>query len=429
MAESPYLQSQPYPRRNSMIRDSSRSRYGVGKAPSSRSRASRASISGPAPQVQNSNNSNNNSSSSNNNVAPVPAQAIFIPSSAPPSQQWGHSFPGTVPNNDTSNQRRLSLTDYNPSPSSLPHEPLMDDNKQSESVNERRRRRRESHNAVERRRRDNINERIAELATLLPDELLLDVGPPNARTNKQQQNNSDITPLSPAKSSLPTDFGRLATLDETSVADLSQQSPNLQSTPSASHQKQQAVAAAAAGKPNKGVILRKSVEYIRYLQQIVEVQSTNAREMEVELEYYRKLHPSSIGPAQHAKNQFIQSNSIDFNSGSSPQGLLLSFDKFNNNNNNHNNNNNYDQQQTNSNDQQDQQQRQQMREASAVSGSAISDGSEDVPQTASQMQPIVKTEDLDLKFDFNPLVDYNLDFGHFDYNQQQHHHHGMGMEE
>ncbi|CAO3655963.1 unnamed protein product [Mucor hiemalis] len=37
---------------------------------------------------------------------------------------------------------------------------------------EKRRRRRESHNAVERRRRDNINERIQELSTLLPDHLL-----------------------------------------------------------------------------------------------------------------------------------------------------------------------------------------------------------------------------------------------------------------
>ncbi|TPX30902.1 hypothetical protein SmJEL517_g05645 [Synchytrium microbalum] len=36
-------------------------------------------------------------------------------------------------------------------------------------ANEKRRRRRESHNAVERRRRDNINEKIQELATLLPE--------------------------------------------------------------------------------------------------------------------------------------------------------------------------------------------------------------------------------------------------------------------
>ncbi|CAD6924771.1 unnamed protein product [Tilletia controversa] len=39
---------------------------------------------------------------------------------------------------------------------------------------ERRRRRRESHNAVERRRRDTINEKITELATLLPEAMLLE---------------------------------------------------------------------------------------------------------------------------------------------------------------------------------------------------------------------------------------------------------------
>ena len=47
--------------------------------------------------------------------------------------------------------------------------------KQALLANEKRRRRRESHNAVERRRRDNINEKISELATLIP-ERMLDVG-------------------------------------------------------------------------------------------------------------------------------------------------------------------------------------------------------------------------------------------------------------
>ncbi|KAH9932281.1 uncharacterized protein B0H18DRAFT_987404 [Fomitopsis serialis] len=44
--------------------------------------------------------------------------------------------------------------------------------KQALIANEKRRRRRESHNAVERRRRDNINEKISELATLIPECLL-----------------------------------------------------------------------------------------------------------------------------------------------------------------------------------------------------------------------------------------------------------------
>ncbi|KAG8731075.1 hypothetical protein FRC11_005212 [Ceratobasidium sp. 423] len=43
--------------------------------------------------------------------------------------------------------------------------------KQAQLLSEKRRRRRESHNAVERRRRDNINEKISELSTLIPDEL------------------------------------------------------------------------------------------------------------------------------------------------------------------------------------------------------------------------------------------------------------------
>ncbi|KAI8066070.1 helix-loop-helix DNA-binding domain-containing protein [Thamnidium elegans] len=41
-----------------------------------------------------------------------------------------------------------------------------------QEIFEKRRRRRESHNAVERRRRDNINERIQELSTMLPEHLL-----------------------------------------------------------------------------------------------------------------------------------------------------------------------------------------------------------------------------------------------------------------
>lgn len=44
-------------------------------------------------------------------------------------------------------------------------------------LSEKRRRRRESHNAVERRRRDNINERIGELASLIPGVLFECDGP------------------------------------------------------------------------------------------------------------------------------------------------------------------------------------------------------------------------------------------------------------
>ncbi|CAO3595940.1 unnamed protein product [Absidia cylindrospora] len=53
-----------------------------------------------------------------------------------------------------------------------PHSSTIDDELQQQHMQqifEKKRRRRESHNAVERRRRDNINERIFELSTLLPD--------------------------------------------------------------------------------------------------------------------------------------------------------------------------------------------------------------------------------------------------------------------
>ncbi|CAB4446628.1 unnamed protein product [Rhizophagus irregularis] len=77
---------------------------------------------------------------------------------------------------------------------------------------EKRRRRRESHNAVERRRRDNINEKIQELSTLLPD-LYVD----------------------------------------------------------------------SANKPNKGVILRKSVDYIRRLKSMVEQERNRNVKLETQV--------------------------------------------------------------------------------------------------------------------------------------------------
>ncbi|TIA91946.1 hypothetical protein E3P99_00863 [Wallemia hederae] len=408
--DSPHLSSQPYPRRNSMVRDSSRNRAGsnasgVGKAPSSRSRASRASISGPAPHMN---------TPQSQNGTPVPAQAIFIPSSAPATQPWGHSFPGTVPqnssaNNESGGHRRMSV-DYGATPSSLGQDNSLRDEegKSGESITERRRRRRESHNAVERRRRDNINERIAELATLLPEELLLDSGPPNARSNKQSQtplqgHQQLLEPLSPRHSDqLPSSFsGRLETLDETQVANLQPgQSPNsAQQQSQQSQQKQQAVAAAAAGKPNKGVILRKSVDYIRYLQQVVDAQAVAQREMQAELEYFRRSHPQSVNAAQAA----FRDGTTD--STSSPKGLLLQFDK----NANH-----------------------REQSASAVSASAISDGSEDFSNPPPPpLQPLVKHEDIKIE-DMNYVADYGLDFGQYDFNvhqNQPHNHIQAAMEQ
>ncbi|KAI8913133.1 helix-loop-helix DNA-binding domain-containing protein [Powellomyces hirtus] len=101
-------------------------------------------------------------------------------------------------------------------------------------ITEKRRRRRESHNAVERRRRDNINEKIQELATLLPDFLPTD--DPAASTTNSTTGGPSTTPTA---GTTPTSSSQAA--------------------PSSS-------ASLLANRPNKGVILRRSVDYIRQIQ-------------------------------------------------------------------------------------------------------------------------------------------------------------------
>lgn len=139
--------------------------------------------------------------------------------------------------------------------------------KQAAIASEKRRRRRESHNAVERRRRDNINEKISELATLIP-ECMLDVGNTNTTPNLDDQL---LSPISPTDSVVPP----LKREDDAS-------------TPSAS------AADNGVVKANKGMILRKSVEYIRYLQQLVTAQGARNRELEQELKAYRSSNKDGV---------------------------------------------------------------------------------------------------------------------------------------
>ena len=123
-------------------------------------------------------------------------------------------------------------------------------------ANEKRRRRRESHNAVERRRRDNINEKITELATLIPECILDPAGTPlylflfplvyileliglAASTQTPTSPTPDdvllgnLIPEGAAQAAAGEDSGKSEGAGETIV------------------------------KANKGMILRKSVEYIR----------------------------------------------------------------------------------------------------------------------------------------------------------------------
>jgi hypothetical protein len=94
------------------------------------------------------------------------------------TNQFGPSFAAAHPPNlgiSPSEVTSLSSLKARQSSSSLKEEKngIADPvSKQALLANEKRRRRRESHNAVERRRRDNINEKISELATLIPDCML-----------------------------------------------------------------------------------------------------------------------------------------------------------------------------------------------------------------------------------------------------------------
>ncbi|KZT68425.1 HLH-domain-containing protein [Daedalea quercina L-15889] len=161
--------------------------------------------------------------------------------------------------------------------------------KQALIASEKRRRRRESHNAVERRRRDNINEKISELATLIP-ECLLD---PNATLTM---------PVSLSASSDDLLFGAVsggsanggAGAPAKAGAEPAKKEEKDGSAEPDDKDGQEGINGAV--KANKGMILRKSVEYIRYLQQLVSAQASRNRDLEQQLQAFR----STSAPASAA---------------------------------------------------------------------------------------------------------------------------------
>ncbi|KAH9948029.1 HLH-domain-containing protein [Amylocystis lapponica] len=151
-------------------------------------------------------------------------------------------------------------------------------------ANEKRRRRRESHNAVERRRRDNINEKISELATLIPESLL----DPNATLTMPTSLSASGEDLIFGGASVPSGVGataNAAAADKPSAKDGSAEPDDKDG------------AEGAVVKANKGMILRKSVEYIRYLQQLVSAQASRNRDLEQQLQAFRSGSGPSAGTA------------------------------------------------------------------------------------------------------------------------------------
>lgn len=146
----------------------------------------------------------------------------------------------------------------------------------SEPLTDKRRKRRESHNAVERRRRDNINDRIAELASLLPEAFQVGAPQPppplsaSSATRDEPNGGGGGGPGSPAIGSLslmspgpfgsgsPTSFHSVSGAAYMAAAAASSSAQQQKATTGLSAQAQ-----AAAQKPNKGAVLAKSVDYIR----------------------------------------------------------------------------------------------------------------------------------------------------------------------
>ncbi|KAK9262812.1 helix-loop-helix DNA-binding domain-containing protein, partial [Lipomyces tetrasporus] len=159
--------------------------------------------------------------------------------------------------------------------------PQGDTDKQQLLMMEKRRRRRESHNAVERRRRDNINEKIQELASLIPEHLLAGTGFSSGGSGGAGVNSGSVG----TEASTP---GGTA------------------GTPSAAS----AAATGKDGKPNKGIILRKSVDYIRQLQTILEEQRRRNEELERKVQKLEQQQGIVSEPSNNSSLRNLSSSAV-----------------------------------------------------------------------------------------------------------------------
>ncbi|GAA5940487.1 hypothetical protein JCM3775_004810 [Rhodotorula graminis] len=184
-----------------------------------------------------------------------------------------------------------------------------EDDGKGDQLLEKRRKRRESHNAVERRRRDNINDRIAELSLLVPETFLVPGSPP---PDGSASGASVLPPVEEGPASPAIGALSLMSPGPSSAAVLSgspASAPGAGFATRASAQQQQQSAAAeklsaqqlaAKEKPNKGVVLAKSVKYIKYLQQMVELSQQHAVELQRQNAALRDALASSSAQNPHA---------------------------------------------------------------------------------------------------------------------------------
>lgn len=187
----------------------------------------------------------------------VPATAAFHHHGPGPTSALG-AFNVTVglngsssPTSSNTTANAQSTTSSSTATAAAPSIALSPQDKQVLLANEKRRRRRESHNAVERRRRDNINEKITELATLIPECMLeggtvTSTGVPASPTETHFLDGAN-DPLFPTLS-MKREDAVVKEEAEGSVATIAGVGGSADN---------------GVVKANKGMILRKSVEYIR----------------------------------------------------------------------------------------------------------------------------------------------------------------------
>ncbi|GAA5984480.1 hypothetical protein JCM10908_003367 [Rhodotorula pacifica] len=192
-----------------------------------------------------------------------------------------------------------------------------EDDGKGEHLTDKRRKRRESHNAVERRRRDNINDRISELASLLPEAFQVGAAPPPfAAAAKDDLNAGPGSPaigslslMSPGPSGAAAPaavFGSASPTSFHSVSGGAYMSAAAAQKAAASGLSAQAQA--AANKPNKGAVLAKSVDYIRYLQQVVELQQQQAVELQRQNAELRRAVELATSPSPPSSHSLSHSN-------------------------------------------------------------------------------------------------------------------------
>ncbi|BGP51188.1 hypothetical protein JCM10450v2_007117 [Rhodotorula kratochvilovae] len=181
-----------------------------------------------------------------------------------------------------------------------------EDDGKGDPISEKRRKRRESHNAVERRRRDNINDRIAELSLLVPEEFLTAASPPSANAALP---GLDDGPASPAIGALSLRSPGPGTSAVLSGSPASAPGAGFAKGAAAAGEKLSAQQLAAREKPNKGVVLAKSVEYIKYLQGLVELQEQHATELQRQNAVLRDALASAPGGAGQQSAQASGSSS------------------------------------------------------------------------------------------------------------------------